>query len=53
MFFLYSESWHNQSKQVYLKYKHIHHLDVLLNILSEDVTFDIIYEVKRLSVNVG
>ena len=51
--FIYSESWHNQLKQVYLTRKRIHRLDVLLNVLSEDVAFDIIREVKRLSINVG
>ena len=40
-------------KQIYLKRKRIHRLDVLLNVLSEDVAFDITCEVKRLSVNVG
>ena len=29
---LCSESWHNQLKQVYLKRKCIHRLDVLVNV---------------------
>ncbi|KAI7857098.1 hypothetical protein BDC45DRAFT_566629 [Circinella umbellata] len=49
----YCESWHNQLKQLYLKRKRIQRFDMLLNVLSEDVAFDITREVKRLSVNVG
>ena len=47
------QSWHNQLKTVYLKRKRTHRLDVLINLLVDDVSFDVTEEVKRLSVNVG
>ncbi|KAG2212839.1 hypothetical protein INT45_008669, partial [Circinella minor] len=49
----YVESWHNQLKSCYLKRKRTHRLDVLVEVLVEEVAFDIKQEVSRLSVNVG
>ncbi|KAG2216680.1 hypothetical protein INT45_007681 [Circinella minor] len=49
----YLESWHNQLKSCYLKRKRTHRLDVLVEVLVEEVAFDIKQEASRLSVNVG
>ncbi|KAG2216820.1 hypothetical protein INT45_013892 [Circinella minor] len=49
----YVESWHNQLKSCYLKRKRTHRLDVLVEVLVEEVAFDIKHKVSRLSVNVG
>ncbi|KAG2217105.1 hypothetical protein INT45_006671 [Circinella minor] len=49
----YIESWHNQLKTIYLKQKRTYRLDVLMNLLADDVSFDITEEVNCLSANVG
>ena len=47
------QSWHNQLKTVYLKQKNIHCLDMLINLLADNVPFDITEEVSYLSMNIG
>ena len=49
----YVESWHNQLKTHYLKRKRMHRLDLLIELLTDDVAFDITKEIDRLSVNIG